>query len=97
MCYTTYLFHQLAILNAGHVLDRFHLGNNPHLYFITEAVLILPFVGLVSVVYFVLIERPCMDSRWPSKLLAAMKSRTSKAASPKAVAELNPGLMSSEP
>jgi peptidoglycan/LPS O-acetylase OafA/YrhL len=67
MCYTIYLFHQLAILNAGHIVDRFHVGNNPHLYFVTEALLILPFVGMVSVVYFVLVERPCMDPKWPVK------------------------------
>ena len=67
MCYTIYLFHQLAILNAGYIVDRFHIGNNPHLYFVTEALFILPFVGVVSVVYFVLVERPCMNPTWPSK------------------------------
>ena len=39
--------------------------------FLIQSALILPCILAFSVLYFVFIERPCMDPAWPQKLRAA--------------------------
>ena len=69
MCYSTYLLHML-IISALFPLSR-RLLTGSHLVggVVLQWVLLLPPVLLGSVAYFLLIERPCMDPRWPHKLL----------------------------
>ncbi|NOT38829.1 MAG: acyltransferase [Saprospiraceae bacterium] len=69
MCYSIYLFHNHLIMSIGHFLLKVKLSQ----YFIVEYlifgfILILCIV-LVSLLFFILVERPCMDKNWPIKLL----------------------------
>lgn len=87
MCYSIYLTHSLT-LQAGFVL--LNLANNRmglHLSFwqlwCAGMLLILPVILAVATVFFVLIERPCMDKHWPRKLLAWFRRR--REASPAAL------------
>jgi peptidoglycan/LPS O-acetylase OafA/YrhL len=41
-----------------------------------QIVLMFPFVFLVGAVYFVLIERPCMDPQWPQKMWHRLRGRS---------------------
>ncbi len=75
MCYSLYLFHFLIISAVGRVTKSWHLGQNFWLYYFLQAVLILPVVLICCAAYFLLIERPCMDRNWPSKLWAYLSLR----------------------
>jgi peptidoglycan/LPS O-acetylase OafA/YrhL len=72
MCYSIYLTHRTTILVLQLLLARFHL----HLLIWLTASLILGTLASIAVgaAYFRLIERPCMDPRWPQKLIARFRS-----------------------
>jgi peptidoglycan/LPS O-acetylase OafA/YrhL len=66
MCYSIYLVHFPMISAVGHVV------HGPA--FIAVASLVA--VGAASLVFFILIERPCMDKFWPAKVAQLIRSRT---------------------
>ena len=70
MCYTIYLYHWMAMSFTAKFTQRFHLGDNFLVYFALQCAMVLPVILLISTFVFVLIERPCMDKRWPWKLWA---------------------------
>ncbi len=65
MCYTIYLIHlpmleaQIALTDSLIVFDSY-LPN-----FLLQLLIALPLVLAVSAVFFLLIEKPCMDPDWP--------------------------------
>ena len=72
MCYSIYLTHRTTVFVLQAMLVRFHL------HFWTWLAVSLVVVAAASIavgaVYFLLIERPCMDPRWPQKLMAWFRS-----------------------
>jgi peptidoglycan/LPS O-acetylase OafA/YrhL len=78
MCYTIYLYHWLAMSSLARLTRSFHLGSNFVVYFLLQCVMILPFILLVSVAFYLLIERPCMNKDWPGELWARLSSLRSR-------------------
>jgi peptidoglycan/LPS O-acetylase OafA/YrhL len=74
MCYSIYLTHSLVLQGCYAVLMKLHFlhGFYPHL--IAGVILITPVMIFMGAIFFVLIERPCMDKNWPSKLAAYVRS-----------------------
>jgi peptidoglycan/LPS O-acetylase OafA/YrhL len=68
MCYSLYLFHFLIISSVGRVSKPVHIGHNFWVYYSLQAVLVLPVVLMLCGIFFLLVERPCMDRDWPRKL-----------------------------
>jgi peptidoglycan/LPS O-acetylase OafA/YrhL len=68
MCYSIYLLHYLMISALAHLTGP--IGRSPSfaVHMLVQFALLTPIILLVSAVYFVLIERPCMDRDWPRKL-----------------------------
>jgi len=83
MCYSVYLTHGTVLAAIGTAWRKLPLGSLPlaaqQLLLIGVCVAAVYAVGTL---YFVAIERPCMDPRWPGKLVArlatgyAQRSRT---------------------
>lgn len=75
MCYSIYLSHPIMIQIVYWAYMRvFHIrAFGPQL--IAAEFLILPCLLCVGAVFFVCVERPCMDKRWPLKLAAYAKQR----------------------
>ena len=72
MCYSIYLTHRTTILVIQLLLVRLHLG---FLFWLALSLLVVaPLSVAVGAVYFLLIERPCMDPRWPNKFIALFRS-----------------------
>lgn len=68
MCYSMYLLHsriiEITLLLMRHILDvRSYLA----MVLLVSAIAV-PVVMIVTVVFFSLLERPCMDPTWPGKL-----------------------------
>jgi len=84
MCYSVYLTHGTVLAALGLVLRKLPFGSLPVAG--QQVLLIALSLGVVfaaGTLYFVLIERPCMDPRWPRKLVALLRShRTVPAQSP---------------
>lgn len=68
MCYSLYLFHFLIISAVSRVSKPVHIGHEFWAYYFLQAVLVLPVVLILCGVFFLLVERPCMDRDWPRKL-----------------------------
>jgi peptidoglycan/LPS O-acetylase OafA/YrhL len=68
MCYTIYLWHWHVV---PRVLGRaYHVGlklGYPA-YLFLQVLIFLPFLAIVSVLLYKLIEQPCMDRSWPTNL-----------------------------
>lgn len=72
MCYTIYLIH----LPLAEFLIQYSkgvtLGDSYSLNLIVQLLLFLPALFVVSVLFFLTLEKPCMDKNWPKKLIAAI-------------------------
>jgi len=75
MCYSIYLLHMLVISTTFRVVKNLRLATDGETMLL-QIVLMFPFVFLVGAVYFVLIERPCMDPQWPQKMWHRLRGRS---------------------
>lgn len=73
MCYSIYLLHYALF----HVLVKFTAGIGTVMGywadFGLQFVFLFPVMLLVSAVFYLLIEKPCMDKSWPSRLYGFMR------------------------
>ena len=67
LCYSLYLFHFLIISAVTRVSKPLHIGQDFWAYYLLQSVLVLPVVLLLCGIFFLLVERPCMDRDWPRK------------------------------
>jgi peptidoglycan/LPS O-acetylase OafA/YrhL len=81
MCYSIYLFHSMILFAVKHLTWPLHIGQNFWFYFALQGAMGLPVVLLLCGVFFLLIERPCMDREWPRKLWNRVQAEFSPAAS----------------
>jgi peptidoglycan/LPS O-acetylase OafA/YrhL len=79
MCYSIYLLHFPLISIIGRHTLPIGSGSAQWVHLLAQTAIMVPPVLLVCVVYFALIERPCMERDWPQKLAARLRG-TSKAA-----------------
>lgn len=68
MCYSIYLFHNQLIMSVGHYLLKVNLTSYFILNYIILGLILLLAIIIISTIFFILIERPCMDKNWPKKL-----------------------------
>lgn len=73
MCYTIYLLHYALF----HILIKFSskisLGIGYWYDFILQFFLLFPIVMLISSIFYLSIEKPCMDKNWPVRLINYFK------------------------
>jgi peptidoglycan/LPS O-acetylase OafA/YrhL len=74
MCYTIYLLHYPLISAIGRRTVRIAAHDGFALHVLVQAAIVLPLLLFVSVLFFVTIERPCMQKDWPQRLAAAVRS-----------------------
>lgn len=79
MCYSIYLLHLPLIRIAwnwtGGLVPPGHFAWD----IIVQAAVLIPFVLVASAIFFVLVERPCMDKTWPARAAAWLRSPTLRA------------------
>jgi peptidoglycan/LPS O-acetylase OafA/YrhL len=69
MCYSIYLLHYALIaFLSNYTKIAFFSTSSYGFNYMIQFLIIIPIVLIVSSIYFVLIERPCMDREWPRKL-----------------------------
>ncbi len=74
MCYTIYLIH-LALAEFFVTAFKSIIVRYDYIpAYLVGIVLFLPVLFICSVIFFLLIEKPCMDAQWPQKLTAKLKS-----------------------
>jgi peptidoglycan/LPS O-acetylase OafA/YrhL len=80
MCYSVYLLHNYVIGFAGQYTEKIATGQPFALRLLIEACLLGPAVLLVSGVFYLLVERPCMRPDWPARLRVWWSSQAEKSA-----------------
>ncbi|ACU62180.1 acyltransferase family protein [Chitinophaga pinensis] len=76
MCYSIYLLHTAIISAFGSKFINGFFFDSIYLNLALFNVLQLCLIMAISAVYFLLIERPCMDKHWPQKLFAFFRGRS---------------------
>jgi peptidoglycan/LPS O-acetylase OafA/YrhL len=72
MCYSIYLTHYPIVMGLGRVLRP--VADLPLAVSLSLVLaVVVPLVLVVGGVFFLLIERPCMDPAWPAKALALVR------------------------
>lgn len=74
--FTIYLVHFAIIWLVGPLTLRATFGTDFTLNFLLQLLLLSVPILLVGGAFFVLVERPCMDPRWPQKLWARVQPRS---------------------
>jgi peptidoglycan/LPS O-acetylase OafA/YrhL len=74
MCYSFYLMHMLVVSTMFKITRRFIIPSSLLLSYLIQIVLLGTTLYFICTAYYVLIERPCMDPKWPRKLLARISN-----------------------
>ncbi len=80
MCYSIYLWHFFLIAFVFKVSRYVVVGHDYLANLLLQCVLLLPPVLLFSTLYYLLVERPCMDPKWPQKLMGKGKTAANASA-----------------
>jgi peptidoglycan/LPS O-acetylase OafA/YrhL len=75
MCYSIYLLHNYAIASLGFLTERVGQSLPYVARFGIQLLLMTPVVLLISIVFYRLIEQPCMRSDWPVRLKAFLTGK----------------------
>lgn len=68
MCYSIYLIHYTVISMFGNVLLKYSFSKYSFINISIYSVLLILLILTISAVFFLLIERPCMDKGWYKKI-----------------------------
>ena len=68
MCYSIYLLHFAIISFAGNPLLTFQFSEDSIINIGLYSIIILGCILVISALFFIVIERPCMDKNWPIKI-----------------------------
>ncbi len=74
MCYSIYLLHPFLMSRIARFTDRFNPTDYFAIQFVVRCVTVLPLLLLLSGIFFVLIEKPCMVRDWPQRLWRKTRS-----------------------
>jgi peptidoglycan/LPS O-acetylase OafA/YrhL len=79
MCYSVYLLHARVVSVLLHVVfSQVPLSSNFTIDFALLSLAVVPITFASCAVFYLLIERPCMDPAWPSALMRKIKGKTSE-------------------
>ncbi len=67
MCYSIYLLHYLIIAVVGNKTIAFNISYLYPISYIWHFAILFPIIMLCSAIFYLLIEKPCMDKNWPKK------------------------------
>lgn len=68
MCYSIYLLHYNIIPVIGNKTIFYNISRSYPLEYLWHTLILLPTVLIFSSIFYLLVERPCMDKDWPLKL-----------------------------
>jgi peptidoglycan/LPS O-acetylase OafA/YrhL len=74
MCYSIYLIHFRLLWVTGRFAKRFLWGSSFIERLAIEVLISIPAILLVTIIFFALFERPCMDPAWPTRAVLRLRS-----------------------
>ena len=73
MCYSIYLIHLPIVEFLTRLIKPVYLGSNYIANLGVYVFIIAPVIMIFSIIYYLIIEKPCMDKDWPQKLKTYFK------------------------
>lgn len=73
MCYSIYLLHTPIIYLLGKFVMRFSFSNYSLINYSIYLILFMLVILVISSVFFLMVERPCMDKDWYKKIFNRQK------------------------
>jgi peptidoglycan/LPS O-acetylase OafA/YrhL len=73
MCYTIYLIHFQLLSLVGKYRQPLMISDSFSVNFLPELLVFLPVLGVFTLIYFLLVERPCMQKDWPKRVAAMLR------------------------
>jgi peptidoglycan/LPS O-acetylase OafA/YrhL len=73
MCYTIYLLHNPIISLVGNFTIKHSFSSIFWIDWLIQSVILLSVILIICSIYFVLIERPCMQKDWHKRLFEKVK------------------------
>lgn len=70
MCYSIYLIHFQIIALIWRVSIKARAGSDFMPNFALQLILMLPIIIAISLLFYLIVEKPCMNRDWPSRLAA---------------------------
>lgn len=83
-CYSIYLTHVPVMQTLSGIAFRFVRPHSVLEAWALSPALLIPPAIVAGIVFYLVIERPCMDANWPSKLAARFRRDPEAAAAPEA-------------
>ena len=77
MCYSIYLIHYAFFHFIVNFTKDILIFDEYILNFLVQAIIVFPIMFTVCSIFYILVEKPCMDKDWPKKLVIMFKSKTS--------------------
>jgi peptidoglycan/LPS O-acetylase OafA/YrhL len=74
MCYTIYLLHYSLFYLVGKYSASLVISSNYQINYLLQIAVVFPIVFFVCSIFFILIEKPCMNKNWPHELWRKIKS-----------------------
>ncbi len=68
MCYSIYLLHYAFFHFLVPYTSKVQLGMGYKMDYLLQIIIAVPIMLIVTTVFYLLVERPCMDKDWPKKL-----------------------------
>ena len=68
MCYSIYLLHFVVISFVGNPLLEIRFSENEIINISMYSIILLVAILIISTIFYLIIERPCMSKNWPTKL-----------------------------
>ncbi len=78
MCYSIYLLHNVILNNVLWTTKSLAPTASYSVNFAIQTVIMVPLILIVSAVFFVLVERPCMDKNWPTHARAWLSNKRAR-------------------
>ncbi|MBM3442951.1 MAG: acyltransferase [Bacteroidetes bacterium] len=78
MCYSIYLLHYAFFIVVIPLTAEWTQTLPYHLGLLLQSLLLLPVMLIGASIFYMLIEKPCMDKHWPDKVRAWLNARLSK-------------------
>jgi peptidoglycan/LPS O-acetylase OafA/YrhL len=75
MCYSFYLMHMLIISVVFKATRHLIVFQDLLVNFVVQIATLGTAIAMIGTLYYVLVERPCMDPKWPHKLWQHMRGR----------------------
>lgn len=77
MCYSIYLIHLPLIYIVVGITKRFGHSEHHLVNLLVQGLIVIPIIAVASSLFYVLVERPCMNKNWPQDLVRWVTSRGS--------------------